>query len=275
MFRVYLDEFWLVNFFMDYAVVSIMAALLARTTTQDVRGYLVLCARKIAAAWAGSAWAVTMLTFRLTTFWGIAVTYIIICPLMAVITLWEINFKRLMQGIIATYLSAGAMGGLIYILKNYISIEHMWQLILCGTIAAGFVRYGFADAKRNRSKRQFRYPVYIEQNGKTVQLIALCDTGNSLRDPIYGREVNLVSKKSVETLLDGQSELGVHLIPYRSVGQSEGLIPTVFFDRLTIVAGKNKTIITKPLFALYSGTFGDKGDYQVILHPGMLGVGES
>lgn len=274
-FEIYLDEFFLVNFFMDYAVMTITAGVLARTTAQDLREILVSGVRKTAAALIGSAWATTMVAFGWFTPIFFVATYVVICPVMAAVTLWEKKLSKMVRGVLMTYLAAALLSGLMHIVSNYVPIGHLWQLILCALAGTAAIRCGVFDIKRSVRTGQFRYVVYIENNDETVRLRALCDTGNSLFDPIYRRQVNLVSQKCVESMIKPDESCGYHLIPYRSVGEPAGLIPVVVFDKLTIVAGKKKIIITKPLFALYSGDFGGGGDYSVILHPDMINAGES
>lgn len=76
-------------------------------------------------------------------------------------------------------------------------------------------------------------PVRLTYGGKTVDLTALRDTGNTLRDPISGEPVLVVSAQAAEVLTGLTEEQlrapletlakgavpGLRLIPYRAVGQ--------------------------------------------------------
>lgn len=81
-------------------------------------------------------------------------------------------------------------------------------------------------------------PLLLSCGGETVHLTALRDTGNTLRDPITGEQVIVISAE-VGTRLTGltleqlrfpmqtltQRPLpGLRLIPYRSVGQGSGML---------------------------------------------------
>jgi len=81
-------------------------------------------------------------------------------------------------------------------------------------------------------------PVELSCGGNCVQLLALRDTGNALRDPITGRPVLVVSadvaqrlvgltreqlKRPVEALSSGKIP-GLRLIPYRTVGLDCGMM---------------------------------------------------
>ena len=77
-------------------------------------------------------------------------------------------------------------------------------------------------------------PVELTYGGKTVSIVALRDSGNTLRDPISGEQVLVVSGEVAEKLTGlTQDQLraplktlvcrpvpGLRLIPYRAVGQA-------------------------------------------------------
>ena len=81
-------------------------------------------------------------------------------------------------------------------------------------------------------------PVELTWQGKTLRLLALRDTGNTLRDPLTGESVLICGADVGEQLLglprtaflDPTGTLaagilpGARLIPYRSVGQPAGLL---------------------------------------------------
>lgn len=89
-------------------------------------------------------------------------------------------------------------------------------------------------------------PVKIVLNGRTLELTALHDTGNSLRDPLTGRHVLVLSRSAAAELLGKEGgeilrtgkdpmaqllrlrralpDLSPRLIPYRAVGTPEGLM---------------------------------------------------
>ena len=81
-------------------------------------------------------------------------------------------------------------------------------------------------------------PITITQGDRTVSVIALKDTGNSLRDPITGEQVLILGPEAAERLLGLSSEQlsnpmetmiantgsGLRLIPYNAVGQPGGMM---------------------------------------------------
>ena len=98
------------------------------------------------------------------------------------------------------------------------------------------------------SKENAFIPVKLRWNGKTISLTALRDTGNLLRDPVTGEQILIAGgdvaqelncltaeqlRQPVEAVASGTVP-GLRLIPYRSVGQSSGMLPALRFHNVTI-----------------------------------------
>jgi stage II sporulation protein GA (sporulation sigma-E factor processing peptidase) len=99
-------------------------------------------------------------------------------------------------------------------------------------------------------------PVRITHEGNIVSVIALKDSGNSLRDPVTGESVMVIGAKTamrllglnkeqlsspMETLTAG-SIRGLRLIPYRSVGGS-GMLLAKRFSNVQIGDRKGSTLV--------------------------------
>lgn len=94
------------------------------------------------------------------------------------------------------------------------------------------------------SRGQEYLPLEIRYGENRVCLTALRDTGNTLRDPVTGEKVLVISATAAEKLtgltasqiadpiktLQGQSLPGLRLIPYRAVGSSGMLLAMRFSD---------------------------------------------
>ena len=98
-------------------------------------------------------------------------------------------------------------------------------------------------------------PLELCREGKTLRLTALRDTGNTLRDPVTGEQVLVLSPEASCTLtgltvqqlrspLDTLKEHpipGLRLIPYRAVGSSGFLLGLRFPDAR--VDGKRRNVV--------------------------------
>lgn len=100
-------------------------------------------------------------------------------------------------------------------------------------------------------------PIELIYGGNTASLIALRDSGNTLRDPITGEQV-LVISGDVAAKLTGLTEsqlhspletlakrpvAGLRLIPYRAVGQSGGMLLALRFEKVKIGSRMQSAVV--------------------------------
>lgn len=116
-----------------------------------------------------------------------------------------------------------------------------WMLLLYALVVRVLGRVAFGTNRH-------LLPVRISGGGKTVELTALIDTGNELRDPITGERVLVIGAKAAEALTGlSQSRLrdplttmesegipGLRLIPYRTVGSETGMLLAMRFPSVKI-----------------------------------------
>lgn len=113
------------------------------------------------------------------------------------------------------------------------------MLILAAALMWGLCKLSFQGGVGQREY----IPVELTWKGKTIKLLALRDTGNTLRDPITGEQVLVAGadvamellgissyqlQHPVEAMAKGEIS-GLRLIPYHTVGQPAGLLPAFRF----------------------------------------------
>ena len=148
-----------------------------------------------------------------------------------------------------------ALGGLA------LSFETVgWGLPVCAGSLALLCRMGF----RSRG-RQF-VPLTVTYGGKSAAVRALCDTGNTLTDPITGERVTVLSTEVgavlgiPETVIEdpaGAMVPGLRLIPARTVGGG-GLLAAVRCEEVRIGGKPGGTLV-----AFARERFGN-GEYQAL-----------
>lgn len=135
--------------------------------------------------------------------------------------------------------------------------------------------------------------IYGEKRTKTKGML---DTGNCLFDPVSHKPVIIVEKHVMEQIIPSecssllqinetlniQSEsaasqekldqylLRFHLIPYRSIGKEMGVMPGIVIDRIQIMVGEEICCQERVTAAICNHTLSSGGEYQVILHKGLL-----
>ena len=129
--------------------------------------------------------------------------------------------------------------------------------------------FGFRDRPGSVSY----VPVELSYGNKQLRLTALCDTGNTLTDPITGRSVLVVGAEVAQQLTGlTQQQLrspvsavtqasipGLRLIPYRTVSQPSGMLLALRFPRVRIGSWQGSSLV-----AFAPEKLCDDGQYQAL-----------
>lgn len=126
-------------------------------------------------------------------------------------------------------------------------------LLLSGAVVWLLCRLSFGGGVG----RQEYVPVSIAYGGREVQVLALKDSGNSLRDPVTGEQVLVLSgaaaseltglspaqlESPLETLVSGVLP-GLRLVPYRTVGQGSSMMLALRFENVKIGSRRQSALI--------------------------------
>ena len=163
-------------------------------------------------------------------------------------------------------------------------------VLLCmalGGIAQGFGTGGFATVIpsaaavcllccfgfRDRPGSVSYVPVELTYGNQQVRITALCDTGNTLRDPVTGKPVLVVGAEVAQQMtgltvqqlrspinaVEKSSLPGLRLIPYRSVGQPAGMLLALRFPQVRIGSWQGSSLV-----AFAPEKLCDDGRYQAL-----------
>ena len=141
-----------------------------------------------------------------------------------------------------------ALGGIATGFGN----ESYWMPVIAVGILWLLCRSVFSGATGGKEY----VPVRITHEGNMVSVIALKDSGNSLRDPVTGESVMVIGAQTAMHLiglnkeqlsspmetLTGSSIRGLRLIPYRSVGGS-GMLLAKRFPNVQIGDRKGSALV--------------------------------
>ena len=132
-------------------------------------------------------------------------------------------------------------------------IDSLFGLIICGSLLWLLCCSGF----RGKSGGEAYIPVELKWKGRSVRLYALRDTGNVLTDPVTGEPVLVCGADVGEELLglsrawfqdpvaavaSGKIQ-GLRLIPYRSVGKSNGMLLAVRLKSAVIGGNRRDPLV--------------------------------
>jgi len=165
-------------------------------------------------------------------------------------TVWRLIFLTLMSVMAFGWSPSALRRGLLFVLLSMalggiaLGLGNGDAVSLLGA-AAGVAILCILGFRSGAGTRQYR-KVDLLLNGKRRSLVALCDTGNSLRDPITGRQVIVVgadiawelaglTARELESPMDTMAASGrpdLRLIPYRAVGQPAGMLLGMRMDEV-------------------------------------------
>ena len=217
----YLDKVMLLNFLVDFLLLL---------GTNRLAGYPPGAVQAALAAMIGGVYgaACAIPGFR---FLGNALWRILFLGLMALLAFgW--NLSTLRRGAVFILLSM-ALGGI----AGGAGVRHFPAVCLCAVLMWLLCCVGFGG---QMGRREY-VPVELSWQGRTLRLLALCDTGNTLRDPLTGEAVLVCGADVGEELLRLPREAflnpadtvasgmlaGARLTPYSSVGQPSGMLLTL------------------------------------------------
>ncbi len=171
-----------------------------------------------------------------------------VCLVLMSLIAFGWNKDALRRGVLFVFLSM-ALGGIALGLGS----GGFWAIIMGAIGVCLLCLLGF----QGKPGQQYYVPVHITHEGKSVNLMALVDTGNTLRDPVSGTDVLVVDSDVGEKLLSLTSYQlahpvetlaknvcpGLRLIPYHAVGQSAGLLLGLRVEKVTVNGKKANVMI--------------------------------
>lgn len=119
--------------------------------------------------------------------------------------------------------------------------------------------------------------VTVEWREKSVSVKALVDTGNSLTDVFTNKPVTTIEKTALKKVLPDENELKLLgktcVVPVKTA-LGTGLMNTVRADRMIIEYDKKRWVITSPVIALSESDL-SSGDYQALINPMIFESGKT
>jgi stage II sporulation protein GA (sporulation sigma-E factor processing peptidase) len=300
-FTVYLDQVFLGNMVMNYAILW-AAAKLSRAPVRK--------GRLAAGAALGAGYALVtlfpgcglFLTLGCKTIASVIITAVTFSPVplrlfftcLGCFYLTSLGLGGLALGVIF-FLHAGAITSLNEV--GMIINGHLWTGILLGLAALGAAVKGLAALQRKGLwEKLFKIPVLIRSGCNQVKIDAFLDTGNQLTDPLTGRPVIVVEYSLLKPLLplqvrpffeaEGEADIWEVLsslggdsdasrfsaIPFQSLGKSRGLILGYRPDEILLEQPGRQPRAVTAILAIYRNSLVPDGSYQALLGPDLLNL---
>ena len=192
-------------------------------------------------------------------------------------TLWRCVFLGLMSWIAFGFSKSALRRAVIFVLlcmalggiAQGFGIGGAASVIASAAAVCAMCILGFRDRPGSVSY----VPVELSYGSKQLRVTALCDTGNTITDPITGRSVLVVGAEVAQQLTGlTQQQLrspvsavsqatipGLRLIPYRTVSQPSGMLLALRFPRVRIGSWQGSSLV-----AFAPEKLCDDGQYQAL-----------
>lgn len=232
---------------------------------------------------------------------------IILSILMVYLAFNSKSIKNLSKQLVIFYLTSFAFGGCAFALLYFIKPQNILmrngvyvgtypiKIALLGGIIGFIVTYiGFRVVKTKLHKKDMIYDIEIRIEEKTLNLKAMLDTGNLLKDPISGMPVVVVEKQQLysilpaklldnidkliggegEILLDQIEEKGIfnrfRMIPFSSVGKQNGLMLGFKADQVILKREEEKQIQKNVIIGIFNQNLSKNNSYSALIGMDLL-----
>lgn len=246
---IYLDEFFVINFIMDFIVLCI---------TKKICKFAATYLQILLSATFGALWSVIVLIVPENIKGAVNIcTYILISALMIRICAGKCNFKELIRGTAILFGVTFCMAGSIYMIYYY-TYAGYWirmnllsdtELLMFTALSVVIVGMIIKQIMVRIVYGESECLVKIIFNDKCFDLKGYIDTGNVLKDPYFKKSVSIVDLESLnfggdsirQLILDDielNTKVKYHMIPYNSLGCESGMLEVITVDSMYIYTKK-------------------------------------
>lgn len=214
-------------------------------------------------------------------------------------------FKQLAAFYMVSFAFAGGIIGIFYILTNNFNLtafsfkdsDELIKFLVIGIgISTLLIKYILRFYQTRMTKENYLTSMIIALNNREVELTALIDTGNSLREPISQRPVIIAEYNALEDILpdlvkdmyvenkeldlnfmvEVMEEIGddikLRLIPFKSIGNENGILIGFKPDSIKVYLDDEIKLLTEEIIvAIYNERLATDEQYSGLLHPEILG----
>ncbi len=267
---VYIDVLFLINFTMDYIVLSCNGAIFKirhrhrYTAIASVIGALYAC---------GIFFTDLPLLYS-------AAAKLIVGALMVYIAYLPSDIRAFLKYLLCFLGTSVLFAGALFmffcisgtgskvgaVVRNGATYFNVSLLYLAVTTAAAYILIRVYLKFSDKSRRRQFYDIEIGLGGRSVNVRALVDTGNSLTEPITCRPVIIVEKESISGLSeDIYSNHKTFIIPFSALGTDSGAVLGFTPDYVRII--DERRYIKDVIIGVYCKALCSSSDYHALINP--------
>ena len=168
---------------------------------------------------------------------------------------------------IAIYFICVIQGGVLewLIEQHLFSQNEILQMLVVLSVLVTAVNY----IGERRVYGNYIYPAELKKGGRHIRLRAYWDSGNQLTDPYTGQEISILSETAAGEFLSKEKDL-IRFVPYRSLGEKDGLIAVTNVDELLIFRGKHTVKIPHAAVGIADRMLLEGKEYELILNASLI-----
>lgn len=288
---VYLDIIFLENFILNFIILYAVSLVI-----KEKAG----CIKLMIASLIGASYVIIYYLINFQSKWNL-IFKIILSVVMVYISFMPKSFKEFIKQITFFYLVSfvfgGASLGVIYMvnagrisIRNGIIVgNYTLKTIFIGVILAfTIITVAFKFVKNRISKKDLFCNIKIIINQSKINVKAVIDTGNFLKEPITNIPVIVVEKdilrnfvpkeilENIENILGGDlknipenikneylSKLKV--IPFSSLGKQNGMLLGIKADGVVVEIDNEEKYVEKVILGIYTKKLSKKDEYNALL----------
>ncbi len=288
---VYLDIIFLENFILNFIILYAVSLVI-----KEKVGYI----KSTIASLLGASYVIIYCLINFQSKWNL-IFKIILSVAMVYISFMPKSFKEFIKQITFFYLVSfvfgGASLGVIYMvnagkisIRNGIIVgNYTLKTIFIGVILAfTIITVAFKFVKNRISKKDLFCNIKIIINQSKINVKAVIDTGNFLKEPITNIPVIVVEKdilknfvpkeilENIENILGGdlknipesiQNEYmsKLKVIPFSSLGKQNGMLLGIKADGVVVEIDNEEKHIEKVILGIYTKKLSKKNEYNALL----------
>ena len=288
---IYLDIIFLENLCMNYIILFATGYIMKLKFKQI---------RIILSSILGSLYAIYIYMQNFLIFSNIIVK-IFLSIVMILIAFKPKNLKQFLKEIVLFYLISFVFGGCAIFLLYFIKPQNVFirngvfvgkysikVVFLGGIIGFIITQIAFKLVKGKINKKDIYVNLRIFLNNNKVDLRAIMDTGNMLKDPISGVPVivvcksklyklfpkdildnleNIISGKLSEDIFINNEEIisKLRMIPFSSLGMQNGLLLGIKVDKIEIFLDDGEEIIKDVIVGIYNNKLSKNDEYAALI----------
>lgn len=288
---VYLDIIFLENFILNFIILYAVSLVI-----KEKAG----CIKLMIASLIGASYVIIYYLINFQSKWNL-IFKIILSVVMVYISFMPKSFKEFIKQITFFYLVSfvfgGASLGVIYMvnagrisIRNGIIVgNYTLKTIFIGVILAfTIITVAFKFVKNRISKKDLFCNIKIIINQNKINVKAVIDTGNFLKEPITNIPVIVVEKdilrnfvpkeilENIENILGGdlknipeniQNEYmsKLKVIPFSSLGKQNGMLLGIKADGVVVEIDNEEKYVEKVILGIYTKKLSKKDEYNALL----------